>query len=290
MGGVYGFLGPNGAGKTTAIRLLTALMAPTRGACLLFGERVAPGADCLQRVGALVERPAFYGYLSPIDNLKLLGELRGLPSHSIGKRVGECLDRVGLAENGRRPVSGFSTGMRQRLGIASALLHRPDLVILDEPTNGLDPGGVVDVRRLIREIADDGATVFLSSHLLPEVDQLCDRLAILDHGQIIAAGDTAMIGHGVDRVFVGFVTPGDATRARPVLQRLSLNGIVDDSASERCPIGLTLQATAGERLGIAHALADAGVYPAELAFPRRSLESIFLELTGKPPNTAGLAT
>jgi ABC-2 type transport system ATP-binding protein len=185
-GGVYGFLGPNGAGKTTTIRMLLGLIRPTRGSALLFGEAIHPGAPVIDRVGAMVERPAFYPYLSAIDNLRLLGLARGLAEETLRTAVPEAIDRVGLTEAAKRKAGRYSTGMRQRLGIAAALLGRPELVILDEPANGLDPNGVVEVRQLIQSLARDGITVFLSSHVLPEVEQLCQRVAVLQRGKVIA--------------------------------------------------------------------------------------------------------
>jgi ABC-2 type transport system ATP-binding protein len=280
LGGVYGFLGPNGSGKTTTIRLLLGLLRPTRGSSWLFGESVAPGARVLSRVGALVERPAFYPYLSATDNLRLLASARGVEPAQIERRVPEALERVGLADAAKRKAGRFSTGMRQRLGIAAALLDRPDLVILDEPTNGLDPNGVVDVRRLVTDLAADGTTVFLSSHVLPEVEQLCDRVAILQAGRIIAEGATqAMLRLG-ERLFVAFDTAGDAEHARPALAAF---GPVEDATDARP--GLLVDTPPGTGSQILRALAGAGIYPAELSIRRPSLEAVFIELTGNQATT-----
>ena len=272
-GGIYGFLGPNGAGKTTTIRMLLGLMRPTRGVASLFGQPVVPGSDVLDRVGALVERPAFYPYLSAVDNLRVLGLTRGLPDSRLGAAVPEALDRVGLMEAAKRPAGRYSTGMRQRLGIAAALLGRPQLVILDEPTNGLDPNGVVEVRELIRHLARDGTTVFLSSHVLPEVEQLCDHVAVLRKGRVIAEGETqAMLRQG-ERLYVRFDTPGDATQAEPVLEAI---GPTTRSDSDT---GRFVDAPATRGSDVARALAAAGLYPAELSVHRQSLEAVFIELT-----------
>jgi ABC-2 type transport system ATP-binding protein len=219
-GGVYGFLGPNGAGKTTTIRILLGLIRPTRGSAALFGEPVAQGRAVLDRVGALVERPAFYPYLSATDNLRLLGLARGIPESRLGTLVPEALDRVGLAEAAPRKAGRFSTGMRQRLGIAAALLGRPDLVILDEPANGLDPNGVVDVRQLISALARDGITVFLSSHVLPEVEQLCQRVAILQKGRIVAEGEVMLRAEELARV-LWRVAAGDDRPDEPLRRTLA---------------------------------------------------------------------
>jgi ABC-2 type transport system ATP-binding protein len=188
-GQVYGFLGPNGAGKTTTIRMMMNLIRPTEGAVLLFGRNVNQGPETLRRVGALVESPSFYGYLSGWDNLKVLGRTAGVFRPA---RVGRLLEQVGLSESAHRAVKTYSMGMKQRLGIAASLLSDPDLVILDEPTNGLDPAGIQEIRTLIRDMADQhGKTVFLSSHLLNEVEQVCDRVAIIHRGEVVRAGRVA---------------------------------------------------------------------------------------------------
>src|SRR3954454_12664236 len=152
-GGVYGFLGPNGAGKTTTIRILAGLLWPTRGSARIFGETVRPGAAVLRRVGCLIERPAIYPYLSATENLLVFATARGLPADGLRRVAAEALERVGLASVAARKAGGFSTGMRQRLALATAFLGRPELVILDEPTNGLDPKRGVDVRRVVGALA-----------------------------------------------------------------------------------------------------------------------------------------
>ena len=216
-GGVYGFLGPNGAGKTTTIRLLLGLLRPTAGSCRLFGELVAPGAPVLTRIGALIERPAFYPYLSARENLRVFGTARGIAAPELAERTKDVLERVGLTAVARRKVGGFSTGMLQRLALALVLLDRPSLVILDEPTNGLDPNGVVDVRRLIAGMAADGATVFLSTHVLPEVEQLCDRVAILRDGVVVAEGAPRSLLREGERLFIRFDSAAEAAAAQVVL-------------------------------------------------------------------------
>jgi ABC-2 type transport system ATP-binding protein len=187
-GQVYGFLGPNGAGKTTTIRMLMDLIRPSGGKAEILGRNVrAPGA--LKRVDALVEGPAFYGYLSGQDNLVVLARTA---NDYKPERIQALLEQVGLAARARQPVSGYSSGMKQRLGIAAALLGDLDLVILDEPTNGLDPAGIQEMRGFIRSLAKDhGKTVFLSSHLLNEVEQICDRVTIIHKGEMIREGPVA---------------------------------------------------------------------------------------------------
>ena len=285
-GGVYGFLGPNGAGKTTTIRILAGLLWPTRGTSRIFGEPVAPGAPVLQRVGALIERPAFYPYLSALENLRVFGTAHGLGSDVLVARAGESLDRVGLAAVAKRKAGGFSTGMRQRLALATALIGRPELVILDEPTNGLDPNGVVDVRELIARLAADGTTVFLSSHVLPEVEQLCDRVAILNAGQIVAEGPTGdLLGAG-ERLYVRFDTADEAAAAAGVLGVIASPG---PSAGQPAA-ALIVDAPAADASAINRRLGAAGLYPAELALRRQSLEAVFRELTSDHEPAAPVAS
>jgi ABC-2 type transport system ATP-binding protein len=193
----------------------------------------------------------------------------------LGALVPEALDRVGLSEAAGRKAGRFSTGMRQRLGIAAALLGRPDLVILDEPANGLDPNGVVDVRQLISALARDGITVFLSSHVLPEVEQLCQRVAILQKGRIVAEGETqAMLRQG-ERLYVRFDSADEATRARPILEAFG--------AAETIAGGdaLLVDLAAGRGSDVSRRLAEAGLYAAELSVRRQTLENVFIELTGE---------
>ena len=277
-GGVYGFLGPNGAGKTTTIRILVGLLWPTRGSARIFGEAIAPGAPVLDRVGSLIERPALCPYLSARDNVRVFGTAHGLGPDVLTQRIGEALDRVGLANVARRKAGGFSTGMAQRLALAIALIGRPDLVILDEPTNGLDPNGVVDVRELIARLAADGTTVFLSSHVLPEVEQLCHRVAILQRGRIIAEGETqAMLQQG-ERLFVRFDDEASATRARAAVARAWPDAIPTDDG----PTAFSLAAATVRGSELIRALSAAEVYPAEVRVHRQSLEDVFIGLTAEP--------
>jgi ABC-2 type transport system ATP-binding protein len=188
-GQVFGFLGPNGAGKTTTIRMMMDLVQPTRGSVAIFGREVHRQPEVLNRVGAMVENPMFYGYMNGQDNLEVLS----LAKHSLDShRIASVLDQVGLIEQADRKVSGYSTGMKQRLGIAAAMLNDPDLLILDEPTNGLDPGGIQEMRKFIRRLVDsEGKTVFISSHQLSEVEQICECVAIINRGEIIRFGSVS---------------------------------------------------------------------------------------------------
>ena len=275
-GAVFGFLGPNGAGKTTTIRMLVALLHPNRGTITLFGQPVHPGAEILRSVGALVERPAFYPYLSATSNLRLFAVARGIGSREAAALIGPALDRTGLTSVAGRNVGGYSTGMRQRLGLALALLHRPRLVILDEPTNGLDPGGVVEVRAIIGELAHDGTTVFLSSHVLSEVEQLCERVAILRHGRVVGAGATRELIGGEGRLFVRFDTPAESEAARRLLASA---GLAVQPADDDPVLGTLVDTGAAEGSRLARKLGEAGLYPGELTVRRPTLESVFLELT-----------
>jgi ABC-2 type transport system ATP-binding protein len=188
-GDVYGFLGPNGAGKTTTLRMALGLITPTEGAVELFGrDPLRQGARALEGVAGFVEAPRFYPYLSARKNLELLAALDG---DGAVKRIDEVLEVVELSPRAKHRVGGYSHGMRQRLGIAAALLRRPRLLILDEPATGLDPAGMRDMRQLIRRLAGDGITVLLSSHQLPEVQELCDRVAIVDSGRVVYEGALA---------------------------------------------------------------------------------------------------
>jgi ABC-2 type transport system ATP-binding protein len=180
---LFGFLGPNGAGKTTTIRMALGLIAPSGGSVEILGQEVrAHRAQVLPRVGALVESPALYGYLSGRDNLRAIGNLLGGASE---KRIDEVLEIVSLKGRDRDKVRTYSMGMKQRLGLGMALLNDPDVLILDEPGNGLDPAGIVEMRDLLRNLAADGKTVFISSHVLTEVQQICTRVAIINHGKLV---------------------------------------------------------------------------------------------------------
>ncbi len=214
-GECFGFLGPNGAGKTTTISMMLGLLRPTQGKVVLLGQEVTPQQTAvLRQVGALVGAPDFYPYLSGRENLRLLARL--YPEVD-DRRVDEVLAQVGLApEAARRKVKGYSTGMKQRLGLAAALLHRPRLLILDEPTSGLDPIGMAEMRTLLRQLADQGVTVFLSSHLLHEVEQVCDRVAILNRGRLVALGPVSELLSGrrdLESVFMEAVVPSTPTPA-----------------------------------------------------------------------------
>ncbi|MGY2004052.1 ABC transporter ATP-binding protein [Blastococcus sp. SYSU DS1024] len=263
-GDVYGFLGANGSGKTTTVRMLLGLVLPTRGEIDLLGERMPrAGRRVLPRVGALIESPAAYGHLSGRENLALLDAAGpGGSRRDRRRRVAEVLDQVGLGGVGRRPVKAYSLGMRQRLGLAGALLRRPDLLVLDEPTNGLDPQGITEIRELLLELHRSGTTVFLSSHLLAEVEQLCTRVGVLDRGRLVLQDDLATL-----------TAPTGATVVRtpaPERVRAVLDGRVAEVDGERVVV------RGGDPAEVNALLVRAGVPVTGLAADRPTLEEVVL--------------
>ena len=214
-GDVFGFLGPNGAGKTTTIRMILGLIYPTSGHVEVLDHRVPQDKrEALRHIGGFVEVPAFYGNMSARRNLRLMGRLNDVKDEM---RIEEVLDTVGLLERADSKVADYSHGMKQRLGIANALLHRPELIILDEPTSGLDPQGMKDVRELIRALGTGGTTVFLSSHLLHEIEQVCNRAMIINKGRVVIEGPVADLRPASSAVKV---LTSDQERARGVIAAL----------------------------------------------------------------------
>jgi len=269
-GGVFGFLGPNGAGKTTTIRCLLGLVAPTAGTCRLLGVDVGELHRVIGRVGAIVETPALFPTMSGRRNLELLGRLEGIGP----RRVGATLERVGLAERADDLVKRYSLGMRQRLGLAAALLKDPEVLLLDEPANGLDPAGIKEVRELLRGLGGEGRTVFVSSHLLSEVRQTCDQVAILARGRCVAAGPVAQV-----------LTNGQRARLLVRLEDLDRGRAVLDAAGiQAAPEGEVLRVALPpeEAATVTKALAAEGLYLTELRPDEADLETVFLELTGEP--------
>ena len=267
-GEVFGFLGPNGAGKTTTIGMVLGLIHPTEGSITLFDQPVTPSHNrALQNVGSLIGAPALVPYLTARENLQLLARLH--PEVANG-RIEEILTLVGLTDAAERKVKGFSTGMKQRLGLGAALLHRPALIILDEPTNGLDPAGMREVRTLIRSLADEGVTVFLSSHLLNEVEQVCDRIAVISKGQIVAQGAVAeLLSQQGQSVKLRVKNPAQASKLLAELPEAT--GIEAN--------GTYVQVSGVDsETAVAH-LAQNGIIPNEVITQKSDLESLFLELT-----------
>jgi ABC-2 type transport system ATP-binding protein len=265
-GEIYGFLGPNGAGKTTTLRMLAGLVRPTEGSARVLGGR--PGDPLVLRLlGALIEGPGFYPYLSGRDNLRVLARYNRLGN----AEVEQALDQVDLSARGGDPFKSYSLGMKQRLGVAAALLGEPELLILDEPTNGLDPSGMADMRELVRRLAGQGTTVLLSSHLLGEVQQLCDRVGVIAGGRLLTESTVADL-RGASSVWLRAEPVADAER---VIES-TLGGV----EARRTPDGgLQVVTTSDRNPRIVKALVEAGVEVHEIRSVERSLEEVFFEMT-----------
>jgi len=270
-GEVYSFLGPNGSGKSTTVGMVLGLVRPTRGRALVFGDDMATHPwPALRRIGAVIETPAFYPYLSGYDNLRALAmSLGDIPD----ARIGEMLELVGLHERGRDPYKTYSLGMKQRLGIASTLLRDPELIILDEPTNGLDPAGTREVRELIPRLAREGRSVFLCSHLLHEVQAVSDRVGIVKKGRMVAQGTVAeLLGRG--EYLRLKAEDNDALVS-------ALAGVPWVTAVDRIDGFVRAAAPVAKSAELNMALAAKGIYVSELSPWEVELESVFLELTGE---------
>lgn len=266
-GEVYGFLGPNGAGKSTTLRMLAGLSRPTAGHATVAGAR--PGTpQSLARLGVLIEAPAFWPYLSGRDNLRLLARYCRLPD----RRVGVVLDEVEMSDRANRPIGNYSTGMKQRLGVAAALLKDPELLILDEPTSGLDPQGMAEFRELITRLGQGQRTVLLSSHLLDEVEQVCTRVGVINKGRMVAEGNLDEI-RGGSRIVI---------RAEPAAKALA---VLVELLGDRVAVGpdgaFILRVESNRTAEITQRLVSAGVGVTELRSVERSLEEVFMELTGR---------
>lgn len=271
-GDIYGFVGANGSGKTTTVRMLLGLVLATSGQMQVLGEEMPRRRrSVLPRVGALIENPAAYPNLSGRRNLTLLDAAGpGGSRRTRNARVGEALEQVGLAGVGRRPVKQYSLGMRQRLGLAAALMRTPELLILDEPTNGLDPQGILEIRELLLGLHAKGTTVFLSSHLLAEVEQLCDRVGVLDRGRLVLQDQLSAFQQPTGRVLVSTPDPAEAVTV--------LSGVQNATVLHR----------EGQQLVIEHPdsallnrlLVEGGVRVSELTTQQMSLEQSVLAVTG----------
>jgi ABC-type multidrug transport system ATPase subunit len=270
-GGVFGFLGANGAGKTTAIRAAVGLLRGARGRVSVLGRNVPRDlAGAIDRIGALVEQPSFFANFTGRRNLELLGRTRGIGP----KRVDAVLIQVGLGARGDTRYATYSLGMKQRLGVAAALMKDPELLILDEPANGLDPPGILEVRTLMRGLAAEGRTVFVSSHILSEVEHACDRVAIVAHGKCIANGRVEELLRGTTGRYRVRANDG---RAPEVLVRSGWTVNPDGDGAFVVDVGTTPSDT------VTRALAEAGIFLSELTPVARSLEEVFLELTEEQP-------
>ncbi|HWB67440.1 MAG TPA: ATP-binding cassette domain-containing protein [Mycobacteriales bacterium] len=275
-GAVFGFLGPNGSGKTTTIRMLLGLIRPTAGEVTLLGDPMPAHAPrALPKVGALVEGPAFHPYLSGRSNLVRLDRMDGTADPKThDERIAAALTRVGLTAAASKKFRQYSLGMKQRLGMAAALLQPRELLVLDEPTNGLDPQGTREVRHLVRELAADGLTVFVSSHLLAEVEQVCSHIGIMSAGRLVGQGTIDELRRG------GATTVTVATPATGLaVKTLRSLGLADAASSAPDEVRATLDSVAPEE--VTAALVHAGVPVRGLALARPALEDLFVELTGE---------
>jgi ABC-2 type transport system ATP-binding protein len=267
---VFGFLGPNGAGKTTTVKLLLGLVQPTSGSVELFGQPLSGNErQLLPRVGAIVEGPAFYPYLSARDNLAVLARLARIDP----RRIDEVLELVGLRGAERHKFAHYSVGMKQRLGLASVLLRDPQLVILDEPTSGLDPQGQRDIDALIRRLADEGRTVFLSSHSLTEVEQICDRVAIMRAGEKLFEGNVRELVRGGGKIAVRVPDADAAIRVLAGMQWIS--DITRDAGY------LVIDAPTERAADVTAALAGAGIFLTELRPRQRTIEALYHEVMAR---------
>jgi ABC-2 type transport system ATP-binding protein len=275
--GVIGLVGPNGSGKSTLIRLLLGLIKPTSGGATVFDSPISHPGRYAHRVGALVESPAFVHSLSARDNLRSLARLR----HISNARVDEVLATVGLLDRSREPVRRFSLGMKQRLGIAAALLPDAELLVLDEPTNGLDPAGIVEMRRLMRSLGDEGRTVIVSSHLLSEIEAACDSLAIIRHGQLLFSGPlddlVSQAGESIE------IAPEHLADVASLAEALRARGWKASVAQDEVHVSAPVSRSAD----VNRAAAEAGIVLRALRPREASLEEVFLRMTGTESDDSG---
>ena len=285
-GDVFGFLGPNGSGKTTTLRMLLGLIRPTAGRAVIFGMDVAQQMpSILPRIGAIVETPVFYPYLSGVDNLHVVGAASGMVSGKANqRRIDEVLELVELYTQAKMAYRKYSLGMKQRLGIAAALLTDPELVLLDEPTNGLDPAGMFEIRQLIKRLAALGKTIFLSSHLLNEVQQVCNRVAILQKGNMIKQGNVSELLRGSRQILVRLQAAEETQQAELILQKAKEQGAdwigsVQVQTNGRGQATLRINAPESRSAEINALLARNNLFAAELHPYEGSLEEVYLQLT-----------
>jgi ABC-2 type transport system ATP-binding protein len=291
-GDVFGFLGPNGSGKTTTIRMLLGLIQPTAGRAVIFGmDTNAHMSAILPHIGAIVETPVFYPYLSAVDNLRVIAAASGMVSSRVNQhRIDEVLDLVELRVQAKMVYRKYSLGMKQRLGIAAALLTDPELVLLDEPTNGLDPAGMFEIRQLIQRLASLGKTIFISSHLLNEVQQVCNRVAILQKGNLIKQGNVSELLLGSEQIMVRMNVDQELQQAYAILQTAKEQGAhwlasVSIEKNRRGELTLRINAPKARSAEINAMLARNNLYASELHPFEGSLEEVYLELTSAPVHT-----
>src|SRR6266516_6617722 len=285
-GDVFGFLGPNGSGKTTTIRMLLGLIRPTAGRAIIFGMDTTQHMPLiLPRIGAIVETPVFYPYLSAVDNLRVIGAASGMVSGKANqRRIDEVLELVELHVQAKMAYRKYSLGMKQRLGIAAALLTDPELVLLDEPTNGLDPAGMFEIRQLIHRLAVLGKTIFLSSHLLNEVQQVCNRVAILQKGNLIMQGNVKELLRNSERVEIRLESMEEIQQAKTILEAAKQQGAdwinaVHVQMDRQGQSTLLVDTPKSYSTEINAILARNHLFAAELHPYEGSLEEVFLQLT-----------
>ncbi len=270
QGGVFGFLGPNGSGKTTTIRVMLGLVRATQGSCKVLGADSARDLpSVIGRIGSIVETPALFPTMSGRRNLALLARLEGIDR----RKVNATLDRVGLGARGDDDVRTYSLGMKQRLGLAAALLKDPEVLVLDEPANGLDPAGIKEIRDVIRTLGNEGRTVFVSSHILTEVRQVCDRVAILSRGRCVAAGPVAEVLSSRHQTGL-IVRLADLAAGHAALLDAGMTASIDGEA-------IRVAVTPAEAAAVTRVLAERGLYLSEIRPDEADLETVFLELTGE---------
>ena len=270
LGTICGFVGPNGAGKTTTIRMLLGLITPTGGQGQILGESITSPDKYLSSVGAMIEGPAFYPALSGAENLRVLATLGGFPQ----ERVDQLLKQVGLADRGKSKYKTYSLGMKQRLGIAAALLPDPKLLMLDEPTNGLDPEGIQEVRALLRDLANDGTTVFVSSHLLSELEIISDHIVMLRKGEIVFAGPIGdLMAQQQPTIIAKSLKKSDLKRIVKIAKDAGHHAVIRDDS-------VHVLADMKWAPVLNEAAFDAGITLAQLAPQLPNLEETFFEMTG----------
>lgn len=268
-GAIYGILGPNGSGKTTTLGMVLDVIRPTEGAFLWFGQE--PTTEVRKRIGAILEAPLFYPYLTGANNLKVVAKIKGVPYSAID----EWLERVGLLERRDSPFSTYSLGMKQRLAIAAAMLSNPEVLILDEPTNGLDPQGIAEIRSLVREIGNSGVTVMLASHLLDEVEKVCSHVAVLQRGKLLYSGPVAGMSGKTPKVELA---AADLAALKAAMQRFpGVDGM--DQIDGRLLVRFF---ETPDTAMINRYLFDQGVVASRLVLRSSSLEEQFLEITSTP--------
>jgi ABC-2 type transport system ATP-binding protein len=296
-GDVFGFLGPNGSGKTTTIRILLGLIRPTAGHAMLFGmDNASHLPAILQRLGAIVEMPMFYTYLSGVDNLRIAASTSGMASgHANDHRLAEVLEIVDLQSSEKLAYRKYSLGMKQRLGIAAALLADPELVLLDEPTNGLDPAGVFEMRQLIQRLSSLGKTIFISSHILYEVQHVCNRVAILQNGNLVTQGNVSELLRKNEQIEIRLTQEDETFAAQKVFQQMQSHGAdwiqqVRVEHNRQNQLLLLINAPIARLAEVNAVLARHNFVVAELYLREGNLEEAFLQLTATPASTAPSVT